>query len=125
MLFRSTRAIEIKEALGGKITVMNVGKVDTEPLMRKAFAIGADEGIRVDAEPSDPHFVAAQIAHYAKEGDYDFIFTGRETTDFQGSQVGGMVAEFMGIPFISGVPKFDIEGQAATMNAKLMAVKKY
>ncbi|HHZ64282.1 MAG TPA: electron transfer flavoprotein beta subunit/FixA family protein, partial [Flavobacteriales bacterium] len=97
--FALTRAIEIKEALGGTITVMNVGLADTEPLIRKAFAIGADEGIRINAEPTDCFFVASQIAHYAKEGNYDYIFAGRETTDYEGAQVGGIVAEFMGIPF--------------------------
>jgi electron transfer flavoprotein beta subunit len=117
--FALTRAIEIKEALGGKVTVMNVGKADTEPLIRKAFAIGADEGIRIDAEPTDCYFVASQIAHYAKDGGYDFIFTGRETTDFEGCQVGGIVAEHLGVPFISGVPKFDYDGQTAVMEREI------
>jgi len=117
--FALTRAIEIKEALGGTITVINVGGADTEPLIRKAFAIGADEGIRVDAEPTDCHFVATQIAHYAKEGDYTFIFAGRETTDYEGSQVGGIVAELMGLPFISGVPKFDYDGTTAIMEREI------
>ena len=117
--FALTRAIEIKEALGGKVTVINVGKSDTEPLIRKAFAIGADEGIRIDAEPTDCYFVASQIAHYAKDGGYDFIFTGRETTDFEGCQVGGIVAEHLGIPFISGVPKFDYDGQTAVMEREI------
>jgi len=117
--FALTRAIEIKEALGGKITVINVGLADTEPLIRKAFAIGADEGIRVNAEPTDCFFVGNQIAHYAKEGEYDFVFAGRETTDFEGSQVGGIVAELLGIPYISGVPKFDFDGTVATMEREI------
>ncbi len=117
--FALTRAIEIKEALGGTITVMNVGLADTEPLIRKAFAIGADEGIRINAEPTDCYFVATQIAHYAKEGNYDYIFAGRETTDYEGAQVGGIVAEIMGIPFIAGVPKFDYDGTTATMEREI------
>jgi electron transfer flavoprotein beta subunit len=117
--FALTRAIEIREALGGKITVINVGNADTEPLIRKAFAIGADEGIRVNAEPTDCFFVGTQIAHYAKEGDYDFVFTGRETTDFEGSQVGGIVAELLDVPYISGVPKFDFDGTTAIMEREI------
>lgn len=117
--FAMTRAIEIKEELGGTITVMNVGLADTEPLIRKAFAIGADEGIRINAEPTDCYFVATQIAHYAKEGNYDYIFAGRETTDYEGAQVGGIVAELMGIPFIAGVPKFDYDGTTATMEREI------
>ncbi|PCH92235.1 MAG: electron transfer flavoprotein subunit alpha [Bacteroidetes bacterium] len=117
--FALTRAIEIKEELGGTITVINVGLADTEPLIRKAFAIGADEGIRINAEPTDCFFVASQIAHYAKEGNYDYIFAGRETTDYEGAQVGGIVAEMMGIPFIAGVPKFDYDGTTATMEREI------
>ena len=117
--FALTRAIELKEVLGGTITVISVGKADTEPLIRKAFAIGADEGIRVDADPTDCFFTGSQIAHYAKEGNYDFIFAGRETTDYEGAQVGGIVAELMGIPFIAGVPKFDFDGNLATLEREV------
>lgn len=117
--FALTRAIEIKEVLGGTITVINVGLADTDPLIRKAFAIGADEGIRVNAEPTDCYFVGTQLAHYAKEGNYDFILAGRETTDFEGAQVGGIIAEYMGIPFIAGVPKFDYDGTIASMDREV------
>lgn len=117
--FALTRAIEIKEVLGGSITVINVGLADTEPLIRKAFAIGADEGIRVNADPSDCFFVGTQLAHFAKEGNYDFVLAGRETTDFEGAQVGGIIAEYMGIPFVCGVPKFDFDGTTATMEREV------
>ena len=117
--FALTRAIEIKEVLGGSITVINVGLADTEPLIRKAFAIGADEGIRVNAAPSDCYFVGTQLAHYAKEGNYDFVLAGRETTDYEGAQVGGIIAEYMGLPFIAGVPKFDYDGTTATMDREV------
>ena len=117
--FALTRAIEIKEVLGGTITVINVGLADTEPLIRKAFAIGADEGIRVNADPTDCFFVGTQLAHYAKQGNYDFVLAGRETTDFEGAQVGGIIAEYMGIPFVAGVPKFDYDGTTATMDREV------
>ncbi len=117
--FALTRAIELKEALGGKITVINVGLADTEPLIRKAFAIGADDGIRVNAEPSDCLFVGSQIAHFVKEGAYDFVFTGRETTDYEGAQVGGVIAEYLGWPLVAGVPKFDYDGTTATLEREV------
>ena len=86
------RAVELKEQLGdGKITVINVGEAETEPTIRKALAIGADEAIRVNAEPVDGLFVAKQIAHFAGQGDYDLILMGRESIDFNGGQVHGMV----------------------------------
>src|SRR6476661_6053818 len=68
-----TRAIELKEAAGGTVTVLNVGEADTEPNIRKALAIGADDAIRVNAHPQDAYFVAEQIAAVAKEGAYDVI----------------------------------------------------
>src|SRR6478609_8539706 len=83
------RAVEIKEASGGTVTVLNVGPADTEPTIRKALAIGADDAIRVNAEPADSFFVAAQIAEQAKG--YDLILMGRESIDFNSGVVHAMV----------------------------------
>src|ERR1051325_2673574 len=79
------RAIEIKEANAGTtVTVLNVGPADTEPTIRKALAIGADDAIRINAEPTDSFFVATQIAEEAKAGNYTLILMGRESIDFNG-----------------------------------------
>ena len=107
------RAVELKEQGGGKITVLNVGEADTEPTIRKALAIGADEAIRVNAFPSDSLFVANQIASVAKEGNYDLILMGRESIDFNGGQVHGMVGEMLNMPSLSPVMHLDIEGNTA------------
>ncbi|MBI2968451.1 MAG: electron transfer flavoprotein subunit beta/FixA family protein [Bacteroidetes bacterium] len=117
--FALTRALEIKEAKSGKVIIVSVGKADCDPLIRKAFAMGADEGIRVDAEPADPYFTSVQLAHYIRTVPFDMIFMGRETSDFAGAQVPGMVAELLGLPFISGVPKFDFDGTLATMEREI------
>src|SRR5690606_20470328 len=90
------RAVELKEQTGGSLTAINVGEADTEPTLRKALAIGADEAVRVDSFPKDSLFVARQIAHYAREGNYDLILTGRESIDFNGGMVHGMVGEILG-----------------------------
>lgn len=113
------RAIELKEANNGKVTVLNVGEADTEPTIRKALAIGADEAIRVNAFPSDAYFVAQEIAKIAKEGNYDLILMGRESIDFNGGQVHGMVGEMLGIPSISPVMKLDIEGGKGKMSREI------
>ena len=88
-----TRAIELKEAAGsGTVTVLNVGEADTEPNIRKALAIGADDAIRVNAVPQDAYFVAEQIAAIAKEGAYDVIFDGQgehRLQRFSGARHGG------------------------------------
>ncbi|HEY9047402.1 MAG TPA: electron transfer flavoprotein subunit beta/FixA family protein [Ohtaekwangia sp.] len=110
------RAIEIKEANAGTtVTVLNVGTADTEPTIRKALAIGADDAIRVNAEPTDSFFVAAQIAEHAKATGYDLILMGRESIDYNSGVVHGIVGEMLGIPSVSPVMKLDIEGTKAKL----------
>ncbi len=103
-----TRAVELKEAGAvEKIVVANVGEKITEPTLRKALAVGADEAIRVDAKPEDAYFVAKQLAEVAK--DYDLIMAGIEASDYNGSGVGGMLAEMLGFNSVSAVSGIDIE----------------
>jgi electron transfer flavoprotein beta subunit len=107
-----TRALELKDdtASGVKsVTVVHVGPVSSEPTIRKALAIGADDAIRVNAESSDSWFVAAQIAEVAKKEQFDIIMCGIESSDYNGSVVGGMVSEFLGIPSVSAVSGIKIE----------------
>src|SRR6187402_2069719 len=104
------RAIELKESTGSTVTVLNVGTAETEPTLRKALAIGADDAIRVNAEPTDSFFVASQIAEHAKEGGYDLILMGRESIDYNSGAVHGIVGEMLGIPSISPVMKLEVDG---------------
>jgi electron transfer flavoprotein beta subunit len=113
------RAVELKEASGGKVTVLNVGEVETEPTIRKALAIGADEAIRINAFPSDSYFVAKQIAEVAKQGSYDLILMGRESIDFNGGMVHGMVAEMLGMQSFSPVMSLEIEGDTAKISREI------
>ena len=111
------RAIELKESSGATVTVLNVGLADTEPTIRKALAIGADDAIRVNAEPTDSLFVAAQIAEHAKG--YDLILMGRESIDFNSGVVHAMVGEMLGIPSVSPVMKLDIDGTKVKMSKEI------
>lgn len=113
------RAVELKEQLGASLTALNVGTNETEPTLRKALAIGADDAIRINAEPTDAFFVANQIAQVAKEENYDLILMGRESSDYNGGQVHGMVGELLGIPSLSPVMKLDVEGTTATMSREI------
>ena len=90
------RAIELKEALAATVTVINVGLADTEPTLRKGLAIGADDAIRVNAQPTDSLFVATQIGQQA--AGYDLILMGRESIDFNGGVVHSLVGELLGLP---------------------------
>jgi len=119
------RAVELKEQTGGSLSVLNVGEADTEPTLRKALAIGADDATRVNSFPKDSLFVAQQIAHYAREGGYDLILMGRESIDFNGGMVHGMVGELLGIPSISPTVKLDIEGSTAKLEREIEGGKEF
>lgn len=117
-----TRALELKEGTGtliDNIKVINVGKIDTEPTLRKALAIGADAAIRVNAEPHDSFFVAAQIAEVIKKDPFDIILCGIESSDFNGVAVGGMLAEFLEMTYISSVSAVNINGQEILVDREI------
>jgi electron transfer flavoprotein beta subunit len=110
------RAIELKEANpAATIHLVTVGNADADPIIRKALALGGDEAIRVNTDNSDAYYIAAQIAEVAKQGGYDIIFTGKETIDYNGSSIGGMVAELVDAPYISLATKFDLNSNIATV----------
>lgn len=109
------RALELKEAgKAEKVTLIHVGLSDSDATIRKGFALGADDGVRIDAEGPDAYFVAEQIAKYASENQYDLIMTGKETINYNGSSVGGMIAGFMNLPFVSLATKFELNNNIAT-----------
>src|SRR5690554_3663751 len=117
------KGLEIKEAQGGSVTVINIGKADNDLTIRKALAIGADDAVRIDAEPTDALYTAKQIAKYAKENNFDLILCGKETIDYNGSQVGGMIAAILEQPFISNASKMDMEGNKATIQRDIQGGK--
>jgi electron transfer flavoprotein beta subunit len=119
------RAIELKESTGSTVTVLNVGTAETEPTLRKALAIGADDAIRVNADPADSFFVASQIAEQAKAGGYELILMGRESIDYNSGVVHGIVGEMLGIPSISPVMKLDIDGTKVKMAREIEGGKEY
>ena len=114
------RAIELKEADASTVIhLINVGSADSDAILRKAFALGGDEGIRVNAENLDSFGIASQIAAVAKDGAYDLIFLGKETIDYNGSSVGGMVAELLNQPYLSLATKFELSGNTATITREI------
>ena len=107
-----TRALELKEGSGGiitSVTVAHVGEQSSEPTIRKALAIGADDAIRINVESKDAYMVANQLADAIKDEVFDIIMCGIESSDYNGSTVGSMLAEFLGIPSVSAVSSLDIE----------------
>lgn len=113
------RAIELKEKDPATIVhLVTVGGADTEPIIRKALALGGDEAIRINTDNSDSYYIAAQIAAIAKDG-YDLVFTGKETIDYNGSSIGGMIAEMIDAPYISLATQFELNGSTATVTREI------
>lgn len=113
--FGLTRAIWFQEQQGATVTVVNVGGPETEPTLRKALAIGANEAIRVNAIPTDGFFVAKQLAEIIKNGAYDLIIAGKESLDYNGGMVPGMIAGLLDYNFLNSCTNITIEG--TTVNA--------
>ena len=108
--FVLTRAMWFKEKQGATVTVVNVGPAATEPTLRKALAIGADDAIRINAVPNDGMSVAKEIAEVAKNGGYDIVLAGKESSDYNGQMVPGMVAALLGYNFVNGCVLLEVDG---------------
>ncbi len=113
------RALELKETLGGTVTTISVGGADYEPIIRKAFAIGADDGVRIDLVANDASVVAEQIASYAQDKGFDLILCGKETIDYNGSQVGSLLSAALDLPYISLATKLTINGTLAEVDREI------
>ncbi len=114
------RALELKEANGGTVTVINVGPSENDQYLRKALAIGADDAVLIEADEAlEPFYVAKEIANFAKTNQYDIVITGKETINYNSFAIGGMIAEFMDLPFISQASKWEMNGEIATINREI------
>ncbi len=114
-----TRAMFFKEKQGASVTVVNVGNKSTEPTLRKALAIGADDAIRVDAEATDGFFVAQQLAEVVKNGEYDLVLAGKESIDYNGGMVPGMLATILDYSFVNAVNGIEVEGTKAAVSREI------
>jgi electron transfer flavoprotein beta subunit len=109
------RALELKEAQGGNVTIIHVGGADSEATIRKGLAIGADDAVRIDVEPMDSFAVAEQLAAYSKDKNFDLILAGKETINYNGAMVGAMLAELLNLPFVSMATKLEVTNNVATI----------
>jgi electron transfer flavoprotein beta subunit len=114
-----TRAMWFKEKQGASITVINVGNSTTEPTLRKALAIGADEAIRINTEATDGFFVAKQIAEAVKNGEFDLVLAGKESIDYNGGMVPGMIASILNFNFVNACIGLEINGNDVTISREI------
>jgi electron transfer flavoprotein beta subunit len=114
------RAIELKEKDASTVIhLVTVGAADAEHVIRKALALGGDEAFRINADSHDSYYIASQIAEIAKQGNYDIVFTGKETIDYNGSSIGGLLAELLDKPYVSLATKFELNGTKALITREI------
>ncbi len=113
------KAIDLAAGGQGTVTVISVGDASIDPTIRKALAAGADDAVRINAIAKDAHFVATQIANYAKDHQFDLILTGRESIDYNGAQVAAILGELLDIPSISIAKKIDINANTLTVEREI------
>lgn len=114
-----TRAMWFKEKQGASLTVVSVGNASVEPTLRKALAIGADDAIRVDTEATDGFYVAQQLAEVVKNGNYDLVIAGRESIDYNGGMVPGMLGTLLGYNFVNAVIGIEIADKVASVTREI------
>ena len=117
--FSLNKAVELQEKQGATVTILTVGDATVDPVMRKALAIGANDGIRIDADARDDFFVATQIAKAAKDGGFDLVLTGKESIDYNGAQVAALLGELLDLPSVSIAKKLDIQGNEAKIDREI------
>ena len=117
--FSLTKALHLKEAHGGSITVLNVGGPETEPTLRKALAIGADQAIRINATPTDAITVAKELKNHIAAQSYDLILCGQESIDYNGQQVPAMLGALLNLPFVNACVDLTIDGSQATATGEI------
>jgi len=117
--FGLTRAMWFKEKQGASVDVVNVGGAETESTLRKALAIGADSAIRINTPATDGFAVAKQLAKVVQDGGYDLVIAGRESIDYNGGMVPGMLAALTGANFVNNCISLEVEGSSATATREI------
>ena len=117
--FGLTRAMWFKDKQAASVDVVSVGGAEVEPTLRKALAIGADAAIRVNTIATDGFTVAKQLAKVVREGNYDLVITGRESLDYNGGMVPGMVAALTEFNFVNNCIGIEIDGANATVSREI------
>jgi electron transfer flavoprotein beta subunit len=117
--FCLTRAMWFKEKQGASVTVVNVGGAETETTLRKALAIGADDAIRVNINPTDGFLVAKELAAVVKNGAYDLVLAGKESADYNGQMVPGMLASLVDFNFVNGCVEMEVDGTSVSAKREI------
>ena len=107
------QAVRLREQVKeSDLTVLSIGSDRVKETMKKALAMGCDRGIHIaddEAHTREPYQIAAIIAEYARDKNFDMIFTGMQSQDRGSAQVGILVAEMLGLPSVSTIVDFSYD----------------
>ena len=117
--FGLTKAVWMKQSNQANVTALTVGDSSVEATLRKCLAIGADRAIRIDCPAHDAYSVAKEIEAHCKETDYDLIICGRESIDYNGGLVPGLLAGLLDFNFVTNCVNLEIEGSKATFSREM------
>ncbi|RPG58421.1 MAG: electron transfer flavoprotein beta subunit/FixA family protein [Flavobacteriales bacterium TMED235] len=117
--FGLTRAVWFQQKQQAEVTVVTVGDPSCEPTLRKCLAIGADKAVRIDLNPTDGFQVAQQLSAHCKVENYDLIIAGRESIDYNGAMVPGMVSALLGYNFVTNCMALEIDGNSVKASREI------
>ena len=117
--FGLTKAVWMKESNQANVTVLTVGDSSVEATLRKCLAIGADKAIRIDCPANDAYSVAKEIEGHCRETNYDLIICGRESIDYNGGLVPGLLAGLLDLNFVTNCVDLKIEDSKATFSREM------
>jgi len=117
--FGLTKAVWMKESHNANVTVLTVGDQSVEATLRKCLAIGADKAIRIDCDAKDGFSVAKEIAHFCEKEKFDIIICGRESIDYNGGIVPGVISGMLDYNFITNCVNLDIKGSTAEASREI------
>ena len=117
--FGLTKAVWMKESNQANVTVLSVGDSSVEATLRKCLAIGADKAIRIDCPANDAYSVAKEIEAHCRETNYDLIICGRESIDYNGGLVPGLLAGLLDFNYVTNCVKLEVDGSKATFSREM------
>ena len=117
--FGLTRAVWFQQKQQAEVTVVTVGDPSCEPTLRKCLDIGADKAVRIDLNPTDGFQVAQQLSAHCKVENYDLIIAGRESIDYNGAMVPGMVSALLGYNFVTNCMALEIDGNSVKASREI------
>ncbi len=118
--FAVEAALQLKETSGGETIVLSVGTENNKEAIKKAFSMGIEKGILVKTDAAlCSYAVARNLADVLKEINPDIVFFGKQSIDYDNSQVASLTAEMLGMPSVTVVVSMSLEGGKITCEREI------